>query len=72
MQLANAVGSMAVLVLTSEFSQDALGALGKKEIHIEFVASDFSEAADWIIRDAPQRMGNSRSQQGPRTKNDSY
>jgi len=56
MQLANAVRSIGVLVMTSGFSQDAVQAMEKKEIEIGFVASNFCEAADWIIRDAPNRV----------------
>lgn len=55
MQLANAVGSIAVLVMTSGFSQDAVHAMETHEIQVDFVASNFCEAADWIIRDAPTR-----------------
>lgn len=55
MQLANEVGSIAILVMTSDFSQQAVYAMAKEEIHVAFVASSFSKAVDWIIRDAANR-----------------
>jgi heptosyltransferase-2 len=55
MELANAVGSIAVLVMTSGYSQDAVHAMENNEVHVDFVALNFCEAADWIIQDAPTR-----------------
>ncbi|UCE63787.1 MAG: D-glycero-beta-D-manno-heptose 1,7-bisphosphate 7-phosphatase [Nitrospirota bacterium] len=51
MQLANAVGSKAVLVMTSEYSQEAVQAMENNEIRVAFVAENFSEAANWILQD---------------------
>ena len=51
MQLANAVGSKAVLVMTSEYSQQAVQAMKNNEIRVAFVADNFSEAANWILQD---------------------
>ena len=55
MELANAVGSIAVLVMTSEYSQDAAQAMEKNQIQVAFVASKFGEAANWILEDASSR-----------------
>ena len=52
MKLANNVKSKGVLVKTSQFSKEALEAIGRKDIHVAFVASNFSEATNWIIEDA--------------------
>ncbi len=52
MQLANAVGSKAVLVMTSEYSQTAVQAMEKNEIRVLFVAANLSEAANWILQDS--------------------
>jgi heptosyltransferase-2 len=51
MQLANTVGSKAVLVMTSEYSQEAVRAMEHNEIRVAFVAANFSEAANWILQD---------------------
>ena len=56
MVLAQSVGSIGVLVMTSEFSQDALKAIDRQQGHqVGYVASTFSEAADWILNDAQKR-----------------
>ena len=55
MELAKVVGSIAVLVMTSGFSQDAVHAMENNKVQVDFVASNFCEAADWIIQDAPTR-----------------
>jgi histidinol-phosphate phosphatase family protein len=52
MQLANTVGSKAVLVMTSEYSQKAIWAMKQQEIQVAYVAQNFSEAVNWIIQDA--------------------
>ena len=52
MQLANRVGSKAVLVTTSEYSQKAVSAMQKKEIQVACVAPSLCEAVNWIIQDA--------------------
>ena len=52
MQLANTVGAKAVLVMTSEYSQDAVQAMKNKEISVSFVAENFGEAVTWILADA--------------------
>ena len=55
MVLAQAVGSIGVLVMTSEFSQEALKAMERDQCQVGHVASSFSEAADWIVDDAQSR-----------------
>ena len=52
LELANAVGSTAILVRTSEFSQDAVNAIEKHRVQVGFVAPSFWEGVDWIMRDA--------------------
>ena len=52
MQLANAVGAKAVLVTTSNYSQEAVRAKEKHEIRVDFVAENFSDAVNWILADA--------------------
>ena len=54
-ELANAVGSIGVLVMTSEFSKEALKAIESDQCQAGFVASDFCDAADWIVEDAKKR-----------------
>ena len=44
MALAQAVGSIGVLVLTSEYSQEALKAMERDQCQVGYVASSFSEA----------------------------
>ena len=55
MLLAQAVGSIGVLVMTSEFSQEAVKAMERDQCQVGYVASSFSEAADWIVDDAQIR-----------------
>lgn len=55
MQVAKAVGSKAVLMMNSEYSQEAVRAFENKEIRVVFVAANFSEAANWILQDALNR-----------------
>ena len=55
MMLAQAVGSIGVLVMTSEFSQEALEAMERDQCQVGYVAASFSEAADWIVDDAQHR-----------------
>ena len=55
MVLAQAVGSIGVLVMTSEFSQEALETMERDQGQMGYVASSFSEAVDWIVDDAQSR-----------------
>ena len=57
MKLANTVGSKAVLVMTSGFSQEAVQAIENHQIQVAFVASNFSEATTWILQDALKLKG---------------
>jgi hypothetical protein len=57
MQVAKAVRSKAVLMMPSEYSQEAVRAFENKEIRIDFVAASFSEAANWIVQEALNRKG---------------
>ncbi len=58
MKLAHTVGSIGVLVMTSQFSQEALDSMKHQNYNIGFVASSFPEAVDWIIQDARGRKWN--------------
>ena len=55
MQLAQAVGSIGVLVTTTAQSQPAIDAYHQGMINIECLTLSFGEAVDWILEDAANR-----------------
>ncbi len=55
LELARAVGAVGVLVATTSQSQPAIDAYHQGKIQTECIALTFSEAVDWILKDASQR-----------------